>query len=226
MRALNRLGLAWLLFGAATPGHAGVDARLALTSAYLQHGLEQSQSAVTYQGALEYQGRRWFAGVWGSRVSYGGYDQRTGEIDYYAGYGRRLNPDLALEGTVIRYTYLGESPRDDDWTELQLSAYIRDRWTTTWGIARNWWATDRTSQFVEGTYRYPLPADLTLDVTAGYQFAQRAAGVRYGYGEAGISRHLDEVVVRLGYAVVDSEARDRFPHLADNHWVVSLTWQP
>ncbi len=229
MRALT--GTAWVSLVAvaavaAQQARADVNARLALTSAYLQRGLVQSRSAVSWQGAVEYRQRGWFAGVWASAASFGGYDERDAEIDYYGGYGRRLNPAVALEASAIHYTYRGASPRADDWNELQLSAYLADRWTVTWGIAHNWWSTAQTTQSLETTYRYPLPARLTLDATVGYQFTRRAAGVRYGYAEAGIARRLDDVVFRLGYAAVDADAADRFPGFADNRWVASVTWQP
>jgi hypothetical protein len=109
---------------------------------------------------------------------------------------------------------------------LQLSAYLADRWTVTWGIADGWWASDERSRFVEGTYRHPLPARLTLDTTVGYQLADRATGVDYGYAEAGVSRRWGNFTMRAGYAAVESAARARFLDFAGNHWTASLTWQP
>lgn len=212
-----------LLAGQAWPD---VDVQLTVATAYLHRGLEQSESAPVYQGSLEYQAAGWFAGVWTSNVSFGDYDERSSEIDYYLGCSRRWNSSFALEATVVRYTFQGDSPRDDDWIELQLTAYLEDRWTVTWGIADNWWATDATSRFVEGTYRYPLPARLILDTTVGYQLAGHAAGIDYGYAEAGLSRRIGKLVLRLGYAGVEGDARERFGGFADDRWVASLTWQP
>ena len=211
-----------LLAGSA---RAELDARLTIASAYLHRGLEHSRSAPTYQGALEYQAGGWFAGVWASSVSFGGYDERSSEIDYYLGYGKRLSKNLALDATLVRYTFQGSSPRDYDWNELQLSAYLGDRWTLTWGVAENWWATDQRTRFVEGTFLHPLPGGLVLDTTVGYQLAERAAGLDYGYAEAGVSRRLDDFVLRVGYAAVESNAHRRFPAFADDRWLVALSWQ-
>ena len=162
--------------------------------------------------------------MWGSTVDYG-YDERTSEVDYYVGYGRRLSGHLALEATFIRYTYQGSTLREHDWSELQLSAYVADRWTFTWGVADNWWGTDERSRFVEGTFRYPLPARLMLDATLGYQLTKRAAGIDYAYAEAGVSRRFGDFALRAGYAAVESKARERFLHFADDRWVASLTWE-
>lgn len=204
---------------------AEVDARASITSSYVHRGLEHSESSPAYQASLEYQAVNWFAGVWASTVGYG-YDGRTSEIDYYLGYGRRLTRNLAVEAIFIRYTYQGDTTRDQDWSELQLSAYVADRWNFSWGIADNWWGTDERSRFVEGTYRYPLPAGLMLDATVGYQLTARAAGIDYGYAEAGVSRRLGDFALRVGYAAVERKTRERFPGFADDQWVASLTWEP
>ena len=228
----SRIPLARPLLAAAVltcsaAAHAEIRARVAIASGYHHRGIEHSQSSPAYQASLEYRHQRmgWFAGIWASTVDFGPYDGRESEIDGYLGYGRRLNPDLAMEATVIRYTFQGSSPRDDDWTELQLSAYLASRWTVTWGVADHWWAAEDPSQFTEATYRHPLPARLVLDVTAGYQFAQQAAGVDYLYVEAGVARRWRDLVLRLGYTAADSSARQRFRQFADNAWTASLTWQ-
>lgn len=209
---------------AATPA-AEVDARISITSSYVHRGLEHSRSSPAYQGALEYQAAGWFAGVWASTVDYG-YDKRSSELDYYLGYSRRLSRHLALEALFIRYTYRGSTTRDHDWSELQLNAYVADRWNFSWGIADNWWGTDQRSRSLEATYRYPLPARLTLDATLGYQLTERATGIDYGYAETGVSRRVGDFALRVGYAAVESRARERFPGFAENQWVASLTWEP
>lgn len=204
---------------------AETDARISIISSYVHRGLEHSQSSPAYQASLEYQTAGWFAGVWASTVDYG-YDNRSSEVDYYLGYGRRMARNLALEATLIHYTYQGSTTRDQDWSELQLSAYVADRWTFTWGVADNWWGTDERSRFLEATYRYPLPARFMLDATAGYQLTGRAAGIDYGYAETGISRRVGDFALRAGYVAVESKARERFSGFAENQWVASLTWEP
>lgn len=218
-----------LLAGAWPPAavRAEVSARLTLASSYVHRGLEYAASAPTWQAGLEYRSAGGvFAGVWGARIDvddYAGVDRRDLELDYYVGYGRRLTPALALETTFIRYTYHGRSPFGDPWNELQLTAYLGSRWTVTWGVADDWGGWGETTRFLEGTLRHPLPAGLVLDVTAGYQLAERAAGIDYGYAEAGVSAGFEHLVLRVGHTAVQSRARERFAPLADNRWVVSLT---
>lgn len=223
---LNAALLCVALSGAGSAAHSELGAHITIASTYAHRGLELSQSAPVYQAGAEYQADNWFAGIWASSVDFGGYDDRNAEFDYYVGYNRRLSPRLALEATFVHYTFLGDSPRNDDWSELQLSAYLGDRWTATWGIADHWWASDETSRFVEGTYRHPLPAGLLLDATLGYELAERAVGIDYVYAEAGVARRLGEVALRVGYRAVASEARRRFGSFAADAWTASLTWQP
>lgn len=210
----------------AAPARAEVSARLTLASSYVHRGIEYAGSAPTWKAGLEYRSGGAFAGVWGARLDiedYSGADRRDREVDYYVGYGRRLAPGLVLESALIRYTYHGRAPRSDAWNELQLTAYLGSRWTVTWGVADDWGGWGETTRFLEGTLRHPLPAGLVLDVTAGYQFAERAAGIDYGYAEAGVSAGFEHLVLRVGHTAVQSRARERFEPLSDNRWVVSLT---
>ncbi|HEX7037169.1 MAG TPA: TorF family putative porin [Pseudomonadales bacterium] len=217
-----------MLVGASLPAaaRAELSARVTLASSYVHRGIEYAGSAPTWQAGLEYRSSGAFAGLWGARIDvddYTGVDGRDRELDYYIGYGRRLAPGLTLESTLIRYTWHGRSPLNDAWNELQLTAYLGSRWTVTWGVADDWGGWGETTRFLEGTLRHPLPAGLVLDVTAGYQFAERAAGIDYGYAEAGVSAGFEHLVLRVGHTAVQSRARERFAPLADNRWVVSLT---
>jgi uncharacterized protein (TIGR02001 family) len=231
MRAVvERLWILLLAAGFASAGaRAEVDARLTVASSYVHRGLEYDASAPSWQAGLEYRRGDAFAGVWAAQIDVDGYanhDQRGLELDYYLGFGRRLTSRLAIEATAIRYTYRGRSPVNDPWNELQLTAYLGERWTVTWGVAEGWARSDATSRFVEATLRHPLPARLVLDVTAGYQLARRAAGLDYGYAEAGVSIGFRDLVLRVGRTAVEADAREWFAPLADDRWVASLTWVP
>lgn len=223
---MARAGALLLALGAAA-SHAELDAALTIGTDYLHRGLTQNLSGPAYQAALEYQSDKgWFAGLWASRVDFEPYDDRWAEVDYYAGYGGRLGRNLAVEATVIRYDYQGSAPRDYDWQEVQLTAYLGDHWTVTGGLADNWWGADQTSAVAEATFRYPLPARLTLDATAGRHFSHRAIGIDYSYGQVGLSRPLGELVFRVAVAATDDDVREVLRPLTGERWLASLTWQP
>ena len=204
--------------------HAATEIRGTATTDYLQRGLQQNNRIVAYQGLLEYEfDNGLFLGVWASSVDFA-IDDRNFEFDYFAGYSRKVSPALAFDATIIRYTYPGHSkPHDYNWTELMVSAYVRDRWLFSWGVADNWLSLDKTTTFVEGGYRYPLPLSLTLDMTIGRQ-SLAAPFPDYTYGELGISRRLGALDVRVGYSVTDDDAQDWFRGWADNRWLASISY--
>lgn len=223
------LGWRWTLLGLALGAGtavAEIDLSVTVATDYLHRGLEQTLSGPAYQAAAEYRHESgWFAGLWASRVNFEPFDDRRLELDYYGGYGRRLSPQLALEAAVIRYDYRGTAPHDYDWTELQATAYLGDRLSITAAVADNWWASDRRTQLLEATLRQPLPAALTVDATLGRQFGRDAVGTDYDFGQVGLSRPVGRLVVRLGYAWTDADARARFRPLTGQRWVASVTWR-
>ncbi len=215
-----------LLLGCSAPLGAEVEVSATIATDYVYRGLRQTTTGAAVQGSLEYASHTgWFAGVWASRVDFGGYDGRSAEFDYYAGYGWRHSPRLALEATVIRYTYQGNSPWDYDWTEVQLSGHLGDYWTVTGAVAEGWWGSDKWSTTLEGTFHYPLPELIILDATVGYQRTSQSE-LDHEYAAAGLSRPLGPFTVRVGYSVAEVEGGSPVAHLADDCWVASLTWRP
>lgn len=219
-------GVALILLAVTPPLAAELDVQATIASDYVHRALLQTDSGGAVQGSMEYRWTAgWFAGVWASRVDFA-YDDRDAEVDVYGGYGRRLSRRLAVEAAFIHYGYRGDSPRDDDWDELQVTAHVGDYWTITAAAAENWWGAGGRSGTLEGSVRYPLPWRITVDTTVGYQFADRAVGVDYAYAEGGLSRPFGPLLARLAYSAAGTDARRRFGAVADDRFIVSLTWQP
>ncbi len=203
--------------------HADTEVRLTATTDYRQRGLTQSDHNVAYQGLLEHEFTNGlFFGIWSSSVDFGSFDNRYLELDYFAGFGRRLSPNFAFDVSVTRYTYHGDSGRVNyDSTEYMASIYVGDRWLFSTGVADNWLSLDEATNFVEGSYRYPLPLKLTLDATLGLQTMPKPFP-DYTYGELGISRPIGPVDVRVGYATVDDDAQRVFGSWAESSWLASI----
>ena len=203
--------------------HAETEVRLTATTDYRQRGLTQSDHNVAYQGLFEHEFTNGlFFGIWTSSVDFGSFDDRYLELDYFAGFGRRLSPNFALDVTVTRYTYRGDSRGVDyDSTEYMASIYVRDRWLFSTGVADNWLSLDEATTFIEGSYRHPLPLKLTLDATLGLQTMPKPFP-DYAYAELGISRMLGPVDVRVGYRTTDEDAKDAFGSWAESRWLASI----
>lgn len=205
---------------------ADMTARIHIATDYIYRGVLQTHQGLAYQGSLEYQFEPGlFVGAWASRVDYGRYDQRDTEIDYFAGYQMRLSNNLAFEASIIRHSYSGSHRGTDyDWDEVLLSAYLHDRWTLSWGLADNWLARKHASRILELTYLHPLPAEIVLDTTLGYQYAKNLFGRDFAYMEIGLNRSFEHLSLRLAHSATESDAGNVFGDKADNRWLASVAW--
>ena len=79
------------------------DLGLTVATDYMMRGVRQTWSGPAYQGLVEHGFKTGiFAGLWASRVSFRAEDPRNVELDYFAGYRKRLRPDVAFDITATR----------------------------------------------------------------------------------------------------------------------------
>ncbi len=223
LRALVVLLGCWLSGTAA----AEASVQLVVASDYIYRGLSQMTHGPAYQATVEYQfDSGVFLGIWGSSADFRYTDQVKAEIDYFVGYQHRLTNNLAFDVTAIRNTYPDVNLfADYDWNELQFTLYLGDQWDLTWGLIDNWLASSEKSRFLETSYRTPLSADVTVDVTVGYQFTEELLGKDYGYAEVGISKALGPLHARIAYSTTDNHANDLFGKTAAGRWLALLIWK-
>lgn len=228
---IERAALAGAVFAlvAIQPAHAELADRVrveaTLTTRYLHRGINYSGDSPAIQGMLEYSTPvGLYAGIWASTVEVP-WDERTVELDYFVGYQHRFNRTVALDATLVRYTY--EGPDVDSmysWTEGQLTASLFDHWSVTVAWANNWAGFGRNTTTVEGTWRYALRPRWTMDATLGHADVSNAVGFNYQWGEAGLSRGFGPVHLRLAYAATNGA--DRLGDLTKDRWLLSLRWHP
>ncbi|MCZ6855686.1 MAG: TorF family putative porin [Gammaproteobacteria bacterium] len=206
---------------------ADADLQLVLASDYIHRGLSQTTHGPAYQGSTEFQfDSGLFLGIWASSADFRNTDEVNAEIDYFVGYQHRLTSDLAFDITAVRYTYPDiDLPRDYDWRELQITFYLGDQWSLSWGLAENWLGFSKKSRFFETSYRTPLPANFTVDICIGYQLTENLFEEDYGYAEVGISKPLGPLHARLAYSATDNHASDIFGTTAASRWLASLIWK-
>lgn len=207
------------------PTHSKINLSATLATDYTLRGLSQTVDDPSAQGLLEYEhASGWYLGVWIGNLDFDRPGDRDWEFDYYLGFHKRVNSRFAYDLTAIRYTYPGQNHgRHYDWQEFIASAYLGDRWLISAGIADNWLARSEQTVFAEVSYRHPLPLNLTLDVTTGWQ-ALPQPFPNYGYAELGVSRALGPVDLRVGCVIVEDAAKDRFGSLADDRFVASISY--
>jgi uncharacterized protein (TIGR02001 family) len=91
---------------------------LALTNDYLFRGLSQTNQDLALQGSLEYDHPSgWYAGAWGSNVSWlsdlsstGAHVSNSLELDLYTGFRGALSDALKYDVGIYTYYYPGDYP--------------------------------------------------------------------------------------------------------------------
>ena len=204
--------------------HAELDLGMNLTSRYLHRGINLSGDGPALQGKVEYSSAiGLYAGVWGSTVE-SPFDDRRYEFDFFAGYQHRFNPGLALDATLIRYTYQGGGVSSVyDWTEAQLTAHLLDNWSFTVSRAENWASQGEITGTVEATYRYALTPRWLFDGTLGHAGVGDAVGYDYQWGELGLTRQLGNLHARLAYSATRNFTGPF--DLGRDRWLISVGWQ-
>ena len=204
---------------------AELQGELTLTNRYVYRGINYSGGEPALQGLIEVTSARGFyAGIWASTVEWP-RDDRTAEVDYFAGYQHRFSNHLALDATLVRYTYLGGDVGNSyDWTEGQLTVHLLDHWSLTLTRANDWAGRGERTGTAEATYRYALRPNWTLDAILGHAEIERALGFNYQWGEVGLSRGFGPVQGRLAYSA--TRGAEAMGDLARSRWLFSVTWRP
>ncbi len=209
------------------PVCADVDARLTLASNYVHRGIAQSDDRPVAQALVDVDSQAGFyAGIWASRVDYDHpADDREREIDYFAGFIARPARSLAFELGVVRNTFDGHAfGRNYDWTELQLTTHVAERWSFMVAAAEGWLGSNQPSYVLEAVYRHPLPWRLVADATTGWQLADEVIGQRYFYDELGLSRALGQFDLRVSSSA--THAAELPGNLGERRWLFSIAWRP
>jgi uncharacterized protein (TIGR02001 family) len=90
-----------------------------LTSDYVFRGISQSAEDPAIQGGVDFTCGRFYGGVWGSSIDFGG--DASAEVDIYGGYKFSTGP-LNWDLGLIYYAYSGHFADDADFVELKAGA--------------------------------------------------------------------------------------------------------
>jgi uncharacterized protein (TIGR02001 family) len=109
-KLLNSLILAALVApGVAMAADSPFSGNVSLTTDYLYRGVSQTDHRGAIQGGFDYADPSGFyAGAWGSNISWLGGTGSSLELDTYAGYSAGFAEDFTYNVGVLRYNYSGE----------------------------------------------------------------------------------------------------------------------
>jgi uncharacterized protein (TIGR02001 family) len=189
---------------------------VALVSDYVFRGISQTGGDPTLQAGFKYTHTSgWYAGAWASGVDFGDVVQADAEIDGFVGYGRALNDDWSVDVQLIRYNYAGtEDGVDLDFNELIGTLSYRDTLNVTLAWTDDVYNVEEPGLFLGVSGGIPLPAELSLDLGAGYyRFGDEAfAGGEddYRYWTLGLSRAFGPIDASLAYYDTDAHGEDLY----------------
>ncbi len=215
-----------LVLAATSAQTAELGGRLGVGSDYIYRGLRLTQSGTAAEALIDVRTELGFyGGAWASRIDVP-RDGRDVETGFFAGFAHRVHPDLALETTIVRYSYRGNSAFDYDYWEWFGSVNIGDRWDITLGVADGWWAADEVSQILEVSYRQPLVFGVNAEVTLGYNNVSAVLGEDYRHYGLALVKTYQQFTGRV--MVIGSSQHVRRvlpPSIApSSRWVAELSW--
>ena len=188
---------------------AEVSLNVGVASNYLFRGVTQTDDAAAIQGGIDYEAENGFyVGAWASNVDFDGAGY---ELDLYLGYAMELDNGLGLDFGYLYYAYPDAAPDDIDFGEIY---FTLSHGVFSGGVAYTVHSDNDGGLFDSGDVYYhvgvglPLPANLSLGLTAGYyDFSNdgkaEVGDANYWHVAAGLGRELEslgEITLNLEYA--------------------------
>lgn len=205
----------------------GISAYVTVANDYLQRGLSQLDSGVSWQLGLDYEHTSgFFAGGLAANVGYVVEqtlpEERNYLVDYYAGYtwGRR---DWRFNVALGRYAYPDASV-DYDYNEITFSTTFRKRFSYAAGYTDRFYSRPYTAWYHELGFAQPLRFDLELSVAVGYFNAEIPAYENYTHWNVGLSRVVRRVAFDLRFFETSADTVSFLGDPAGDAWVLSVSY--
>jgi uncharacterized protein (TIGR02001 family) len=237
-----RTGIVCLWIAAATLGALPAravtfDGDISYTSDYIFRGISQTGGRGAGQIDLRASTRDGtFVGVFASTLNRLWRRPAIGdsgwnyELEAYLGHRFELSPSWSATLTGTEYAYLkGNTPFDDSYQEISVSASYLDLWTVEVALIPNAVRFDggyrlgRYPAYVTSTsVQYPLVGRLALTAGVGYYTSDEDG---YAYGNAGLAFEFKSLRFEGGYYVAQNRARWLFPYgRAGSRYAASVSW--
>jgi uncharacterized protein (TIGR02001 family) len=177
---LKHLGLGALLALAAHAATAETTITVTALTDYDFRGISQTEGDPALQASIDYAGEHFYATVWGSNVDFGDDVDGNIEVDLVAGFAGETGGGLRWDVGATWYTYPGSDQDlgdpDDEADDVFESA---NYWEYSLGLGmgpvdiKYWFSPDlydsgETASYLEANASFGLPAELSLNLHAGY----------------------------------------------------------
>jgi uncharacterized protein (TIGR02001 family) len=153
-------------------------------------GIDQTDGDPALQLSIDFEAEHFYASLWGSNVDFGENVDANVELDAVAGFKGELKSGLRWDIGTTRYMYPGsdaneQNPADpnDDIIESP------DYWEVSAGLGygpvdvKYWYSpnlydSNDTASYLEANASFDLPAELTLNLHAGYSWGDYWDGLK------------------------------------------------
>ena len=197
-----RIATALGLLGAATAAHAELSATVTGISDYRFRGISLTNDDPALQGSLDWAGENGFyVGAWASNIDYGNDVDGDIEVDLYAGFAGGAEDGLGWDVGIVWYAYPGADDIDDYpeiYAGLSFGVFDVKQW-----YSNDLGGTELDGWYTEGNASFALPANLTLNLHAGYNYGDAFDNTEYLDYSIGLAYTLGNF--ELGLAWIDTD---------------------
>lgn len=175
---------------------------ITLASQYIYRGQAVSDGDVAVQLGLDFEhDSGLFAGMWASTIAIENpFSERDTELDFYVGYHYASAKRLAFTGTLIRYTYPGQTSAfglDYDYTEALATVILDGRHSLEFGFADDLYGLGSTGRHWELRSERPVVDVWVISAGIGRNDLTGLGGNRYLYWDLGASARLSRLTFDL-----------------------------
>lgn len=200
-----RIATALGLLGAAAAAHAELSATATGISDYRFRGISLTNDDPALQGSIDWAGENGFyVGAWASNIDFGNDVDGDIEVDLYAGFAGGAEDGLGWDVGIVWYAYPGADDIDDYpeiYAGLSFGVFDVKQW-----YSNDLSGTELDGWYTEGNASFALPANLTLNLHAGYNYGDAFDDTEYLDYSIGLAYTLGNF--ELGLAWIDTDLDD------------------
>lgn len=152
--------------------HAALTADLEVVTDYRSGGISYSDRGPALQPGLYYNhASGLYASTWATNVDYAAGDKTNLEWDFYLGFYKNINPDVALDIGYASYTYHGaDYSKDYAYAEVYLGVALPSNTKIYWNHTDDFFGLGVSHDILKVIQEYKMQ-DYLLTATLGYELS-------------------------------------------------------
>ncbi|MDF1762857.1 MAG: TorF family putative porin [Oleibacter sp.] len=177
---------------------AGITADAGVTSEFVRDGISQTRGKPAWQlGLLGTHSSGLYGGLWSSNVDRGKEDSVFAEVDAYAGFSLPIYGNWAVDTSLNRYTFHGDTDVDGEaYNEAVVRLLYNQGWMFGYRFGDNYFGSDKKFNSREIAYTFNL-SEFSIEIyTANHRLQEPDAITNFGSANADDYWHFRVGVAR------------------------------